>query len=621
MNSKTLDEVQKKIFGQRSEKLTPLEIHQLFQLPITPEFNLIFYRALQRNAIDPDISLLQIIPKAKTRDYLIPLSLCLRFGADINMYVNAPKLGIIHILGYVYSILGTLLHSETSYDENILNTIILLLLAKGSRPSFPIYDNKITRSESDKNLPETVKLSIDHLPEPSTPSLTVLEWLNIQGYSTILTRINIGDSSDLQKYIDDQSLTVLSILLDNPGIMKRPYDSKDMILAIKSFSTTSFNKIPLPSNKVMMDYKSLTDTVDYFNSTAFDKLIKQGQLPSYILTNKILIMMRDHKNQNKLITVQELERMLLTSISVGTQLDNDQLNIISVMGRDVLDSVTKEYEQPYWKKICKSSNQTKEVPESLLRLAIALNIDHTMSQAGICDSINTLSKADKEALKQAAIKRQQMRLASDLGTMNEFLAGTTPALVCRNKSLLPNDPFDYNDIDIAYYRDDQGAIWCFGSDSFSSVLESGINPYNSTALPESFKEQLRYQIDILDRLGVNASRGSIGIYASKTPTTFSKALDTFNNKDIITEENSRHALEIFIQIAIANGINSDIIKNLSKENMSHGLRSMGFDIDLTSLSTSHALVTTARIIDYLNKTDPNIIRRFFETLHATADKF
>lgn len=621
MNNKSLDEVQKKIFGQRSEKLTPLEINQLFQLPITPEFNLIFYRALQRNAIDPDISLLQAIPRAKTRDYLIPIALCLRFGADTNMYVNAPKLGIIHILGYIYNILGSPIHSETSFDENILNTIILLFLAKGSRPSFPIYDKKSKNEESDKIqlLPENVKVSIDHLPEPSTPSLTVLEWLSNQGYSSILTRINIGDPSDLQKYVDEQSLTILSILLDTPIIMKRTYESKDMIIAIKAFSTTSIDKIPPPSNKVMMDYKSLIDSVDHFNSTAFDKLIKQGQLPSYILINKILIMMRDYKNRP--IIVQELERMLLTSISVGTQLDNDQLNIISVMGRDILDSVTKEYEQPYWKKICKSSNQSGQVPESLLRLAIALNIDHTMSQAGICDTINTLSKADKEALKEAAIKRQQMRMASDLGTMNEFLTGTIPSLVCRNKSLLPNDPFDYNDIDIAYYRDDQGAIWCFGSDSFASVLESGINPYNSTVLPNSFKEQLRYQISFLDKLGVNASRGSIGLYASKTPTTFSKALDTFNNKDIITEENSKHALDIFNQTAIANGINLDIIRNLSKENMTHGLQSIGYDVNLSPLSTSHALVTTARVIEYLNRTDPELTRRFFETLHATADKY
>src|SRR5688500_5443220 len=74
-----LNEVQKKIYGQRNEKLTPVEINRLFQVPVTPEFNLTIYRALQRNALNPDITLLQAIPRAITKEYLIPIALCLRF--------------------------------------------------------------------------------------------------------------------------------------------------------------------------------------------------------------------------------------------------------------------------------------------------------------------------------------------------------------------------------------------------------------------------------------------------------------------------------------------------------------------------------------------------------------
>src|SRR3972149_7029910 len=542
-----LIEVQKKIFGQRNEKLTPVEINRLFQSPITPEFNLILYRALQRNAIDPDVTILQAIPRAKSREYLIPIALCLRFGVDANMYVDAPKIGTVHILGYIYSTLGGDRFSDVNAaDENILNTIVLMLMAEGSRPSLPMYDRKAGKIRSDGDIPAS--------------SLTVAEWLSDQGYSTILDRISIGDASELQKYVDKESLTILSILLDMPVLAGREYEDRDLLLATRAFSPITFDKIPTPKVMVMMDYKSLDDAVTYLNSDAFDKLLKRGQMPSYLLINKILIGMKVYRNVGRVIAVQELERVLLSSVSIGTQLDQDQLSIISIMGPDVLSTVTREYEQPYWRKICKAPNANSITPEPLRRLAISLNIDPTMTKTAICESISNLSRSDKESLKDAARKRQQLRLAADMGTMNEFLGGMVPNLVCRNKSLLPHDPSDYNDIDIAYYRDDQGAVWCFPSDSFATILESGMNPYNSTLLPESFKDQLQYQIMVLKRLGVDASRGEIGIYSSRIPTTFTSSIESLTAKDIITEKTSEQALDAFIQMAGRNGISPETIR-------------------------------------------------------------
>ncbi|CAH6418155.1 Hypothetical protein HVR_LOCUS30 [uncultured virus] len=599
-----LVELQKRILGQRSTPLTPVELNQLFRSPITPEFNLVLCRALQRNAISPDVTILQAIPQARTREYLIPIALCLRFGADANMYVNDPKLGTIHILGYTYTRLGGdrfANDGDIIADENVLNTIVTMLVAEGSRPTLPMYDRKAGRIKAEGEIEST--------------SLSVAEWLNDKGYNTILDRINIGDSSEFQKVFDADSLANISILLDMPNLMKRPYETRDMLLAIRSFSPISFDRIPTPDTMVGMDYKSLDDAVTYLNSSSFDKLVKRGQLPSYVLINKILVGMRVYKDRGHIIPVQELEKMLLSSIAVGTQLDQDQLAIVSVMGRDILTSVNKEYDQPYWRKICMAPGGNGDTPEPLRRLAISLNIDPTMSKAAICDTINNLSKADKDALKDAARRRQQLRLAADMGTINEFLGGKIPNLVCRNKGLLPHDPLDYNDVDLAYYRDDQGAIWCFGSESFASVLESGINPYNGTVLPNSFKAQLKDQIDALKRLGVDASGGEIGIYSSRIPTTFDKSVDSLSSKDVVTEKTSEQALDSFIQLANRNGISTETIRQLSKERMTDALRSVGYNVNLAPLSTSHALVTTSRIVEYLNRTDPNSVKAFFASLN------
>jgi len=619
-NSQTesmLIEVQKKMFGQRSEKLTPIEINRLFQSPITPEFNLTIYRALQRKVIDPDIAILQAIPRATTREYLIPIALCLRYGADANMYVDAPKLGTIHILGYVYNILGGDRFKNTTdvADESVLNTIILMLVAEGSRSSLPMYDKRAgkIRTIDDRDI---------------SSSLSVTEWLNDQGYNTILNRVNIGDSSELQKFVDKDSLSILSILLDKSVLMGRDYEARDMFLAIRAYSLVSIDKIPTPDTIIMLDYKSLDDAVNHLNAAAFDKLIKRGQIPSYILINKIIIGMKTYRNTGRIIVVQELEQMLLISVSVGVQLDQDQLSIISSMGQDVLTSVSREYEQPYWRKICKASTDSdtkfsniSHSPNQLRRLAISLNIDPNMSKTALCDTINILSKADKEALKEAARKRQQLRISADMGTTNDFLGGKIPNLVCRNKTLLPHDPYDYNDIDIAYYRDDQGTVWCFTSDAFTNILETGINPYNSTVLPDTFKEQLRYRINLLKRLGIDANRGEVGVYATRlasTPVTFSSSIDSLTNKDMINEKSSEQALDLFVQLASRNGISSETIKSLTKENMMNALRSVNYDINLTQLSTSHALITTARIVEYMNYTNPDNVKIFFSSLGVNS---
>lgn len=590
-----LNEVQKKIYAQRTEALTPIEINKLFKLPVTPEFNLIIYRGLQRGALNPDIAILQAIPRAQTKDYLISIALCLRFGADANMYVDAPKLGTVHILGYVYDILGTMIG-----NEDILNTIVLMLIIKGSRPSMPMFDRNAG------------KIQVERKASYSSSSPSVIEWLNSQGYNTILDRIHVGDVSELHRIVDKNSLAILSILLDMPIITDRQYEPPDMLLAIRTFSNIVFDDIPLPTGKVMMDFKSLDDAVTYLNSNAYQKLLSKGQMPSYILINKILINMREYRNANQTIALQELENMLLSSISLGSELDRDQLSIISTMGQDILEAVMKEYEQPYWRKICKSSNHNIEIPESLRRLAISLNIDPSLSQTTICDKITTLSKADKEALKEAARRRQQLRMNSELGHVNDFLHDKIPNLVCRNKALLPQDPLDYNDLDLAYYRDEQGAVWCFGSDSFSSLLEDRVNPYNSTILPPYFIEELRYRIDALRRLGIYADE--VGIYASKIPITFSSALDDLNIKDTIGEKSSEQALNIFIRLASRSNISANTIRSLTKETMMQALNSIGYNVNLIPLSTSHALITTARVIDYINRIDPDLVIVFFNSL-------
>lgn len=594
------NEIQKKLFGQRKNDITPLEINKLFNEPLSAETNLLLYKSLEQKILPVDLTILQIIPHAKTRDYLIPIAFCLRFGADSNMYVKVPNLGTMHILGYIYVLL-----SKNSLEPDILDIIVLMFVMKGSLSSNPIYDKNAGKIHSGS--PDQLKIL-----ESARSSETTLQWINEHGYSTILNKIKTR--SDIYNIINKDSLTSLAILLNTPDFIGRPYESKDIFLAIKAFSFDSLKKIPTPTTMKIMDYRSLQESVLDLNYNAYEDLLKRGQHPSYLLINKILILMKSYKSLNHILPFQELERMLILSISLGTQLDKDQLQLISFMGQDLLESVRKEYEQPYWRKICKGSD-TIEVPESLRRLALSLNIDHTVGKKSVCDAIENLSKADKELLKEAARKRQQARISSDLSSTNEFLNEKVPVLSCRNKSLLSKDPFEYNDLDIAYYKDEQNLVWCFTSDTFENLKETGINPYNFSPLPESFKLQIDYQIKSLKSLGINADKGEFGIYSSHTPLTFSESIDSLSVKDAVSETESERFLLYFIQIASKNNISADTIKNLSTSRMINAFNSINYDIDLQPLTNSHALITTARIIYFLNKTDPNLVTTFFNSIN------
>lgn len=599
-----LNEVQKKVYGKRTEELTPSEVYHMFGESIDPEFNLILYRALERKAMNPDVAILQAIPRSVTNEYLTSIALCLRFGANPNMYVNAPKLGNIHLLGYIYYVLGGNRLTTVVADPSVLNTIVLMCVIKGARPSLPIFDSNAGKIRSEVSMSD------------GTSSISVIEWLNDQGYPHILEQVNVSDPNELQKSVAPDSLTQLAIYLDMPTLASRPFESRDMINAIRTHSHSTFERIPVLDVVVMMDFKSLDEAVIDLNATAYTGLLAKGQSPSYLLVNRILIDMKYFKDQGGIIALKELEYMLIQSVNTGTPLDLDQRTILATLGPDIVDVVSKSYGVPYWLKVCKNPHSASRTPAELRNLATALNLDPSMSKAALCDNISTLAKVDKDALKEAAKRRQQMRMIADLGTMNEFLNGKTPNLTCRNRSSFTHDPLEYNDIDIAYYRDDQGAVWCFPSDTFAALVETGVNPYNQTVLPDSFVDQLKYQLNVLQLLGVQAGQGEVGVYLSKTPATFISAIDSLTSPDTITEKTSAQAVQEFISRGSQNGISPQTLRAATKDQMMAALRTINYDVNLAPLTSSHALITTARAMNHVARTDAGSMKTFFDSLSS-----
>ena len=80
------------------KNLSIVEVNHLFNKPVTPEFNYILKEAIERKLIDPDDAFIQLIPRVKTLEYLIPIAICVRnHQFNPNLYINVQNVGVIHI--------------------------------------------------------------------------------------------------------------------------------------------------------------------------------------------------------------------------------------------------------------------------------------------------------------------------------------------------------------------------------------------------------------------------------------------------------------------------------------------------------------------------------------------
>lgn len=561
------DEIQKKIYGQRQQQLTPLEINQLFQSDITNEFNMILYRGLQTESLDPDVALLQAILAANDRKYFIPIAMCLRFGADPNMYVES-KLGNIHIIGYLYEV------TDLPKDDEIINTILVMLLAKGARSNMRIFDQ-------------------------SSEKATVLQWISNQDYTSILPDINSNDPTLLSEQIGEDSAALLAIILDDPRFKGREFVADDFELAIYSFSTEVIKFIPIPNIIIMLDYKSLDVAIDAFNYDAYYYLITQDQFPSYLLLSKIIIAMREYLKYGKVLAYQELERMLLLSVAYGAQLDQELLTVISTISNNLFVAVRDEYNRPYWQKACRSPQNT--ISPKLQDLVNQLNIQKS-SKAGICESLEEISKTDKDALIRAARERQRERLASQLNNPAYYMNNQAPMPTCRNRRMLQADPLDYGDLDLVVYNDDQNVTWCFSSDMFRSLLENKVNPYTGVPLPAALLQQIKFQLDTLDKMGY-----AVAI----TPKTYQDALNDMMAPDTLNNRSSEESIYNMVLIGAKYGVDVTVISTLTKERVNQALRAIDFTVELDLLSNTHALIIASKVLSVV---DEGKQRRFFEVI-------
>lgn len=591
----SIQEMGLRILGQQTEEFTIQQISSWFNEAPTPEFNYSLFQCLRFESANPSkdlgynfasIVLLQLISKPRDKTYVLAVALSLRFGASPNLYIQEKSELPTHILGYIFK------KANSNSDKFALNDIVSLLVLKGARSTDPIFDKN-----SGKIRKET---------EISSDNVSVLEWLEGQGYKTILSKINI---SNLRESYDDKSLTYLAILLDRIDFLPEELTGNDMNECVRKLTLSCVDKCPVSDRISGIDNVNLIVALNTLHADAFTDLLNRGMTPSYLMINEILSRMSVYRTKNYLLPFGSLREMMLNSIDIGIVLDKNQADMVSILGEEFKNEVEQRYQVPYWKKICKSTNE--EVPENLKSLAFSLNIDSSLGRKAVCSNLDNIVSSDTKALKEANITRQQTKMSSELSSPKDYISGTPPELTCSNAALLNNNPFEYTDNNVAYYKDQQNKIWCFPSENFEYLLEKKVNPNTQVRLPDSFIEQVKYKSDILKKNGINVKRGEFNNFK-----TYSQAIDDLQTADKISENSGRESLDQFIVLAENNNVSMKLVNKLTTERMIAAFNYIGYRVNLSGLDTQHALITTSHIINKLQKMKSVLVGRFFSFLRG-----
>jgi len=546
-----LRDLQKIILGKRTEPLSVVEIRNLFSYPTTPESILYIITALNQECIDPNTTLVQAIANATKKEDLISISLALRYNADCNLYVSAPNIGDIHILGYVYLVL-----SKRSVP--LLNAVVIMLMVMGSDYNRLIFDSEGGAVKDEYSLVEPVK------------GQTVLDWLEDQGYNTIIPQIKGQNYSD----VEPSFMTTIATFLDKDNLLVVTPDPEEIIGSHSVDILANKNNDIEPSLGLKLARK-------YLNLTAYELFTDLGGNVSYAEVNDMILSIKYYKNIGDFISMSQAREMLLYSISRGVLLDKDQIELIGQISERLLCKIGYVYFQPYWIKACSISNG--KASDKLKLLAYQLNLDPEVPKDTLCHRIKSIAKADPDMVKQFTITRQKMRIRSDVSFINQFDNYALPSdIKCNNRSLIKANLYDLPDKDIGYYRDNTNALWCFTSNNFAKMVEKKINPYTNEEFPSWFVSEIE------DKIAFITTYRDI----DKDPKPISYAVDLLRTPDIPDNQISDRYVELFEELMQQNDIAEWNIEKLSESDMSEILSDVfAVDTDLSDLTRPHAVKT------------------------------
>lgn len=445
---------------------------------------------LKNNFTNINDTLSIVISKIKTEIDLAVICVCIKNGADPNTYLDVKDLGPAHVLVYAYTILSKELFEMLYY-------LMVLMGANVNLPAFKI-EQKVFG-----------ELDVSSYKKSSIIIESVYDWLlNRDLHLKRLPSEIIGHiiSSDF----DPHKREILSVYLDEEELLKGAhhhhhhhyYWTTDMIPYLLCVRNPNWKKIKLP-NELSLTEKSefLKIAVNSTFSQLVSNMLEMGYRPTYIdFAFWIAHYKQLHTIDSEKFLISECEKMFLSLANVGYQMDLYCIDEIGSISPEFRVKLIDEYNKPLWRKVC--SQNDEYIPDDLRNVSIYLGIPSESHKKDFCTAIERLTMSDLQTLLKANRKRNSETIASKINFLSDYFTETHRCVTCDNFTSFKDNPLDYSEKMLAYYRSSDQKIWCFLSKDFERLIQSGINPSNNEKLPFEFLQQIQSKINVLKHFGI-----------------------------------------------------------------------------------------------------------------------
>lgn len=512
------------------EHFTPSKIDHIIADCVTTEDEQkstrigLFEQMIVTKMIDANDALPIVVKEVKKPTDIGMMIICLRHGANPNLYVDVKGLGTAHILTYAFSV-------HYTNNRSLFEIIYGILLLKGSSTMSTSYQEDF----NPYGIISEIKLEC------------VYEWI-VNNSKGVFKLPSVA--SEFLTYVKSNNCKtpeIYAIFLNDTTICKWEPDMIQYLLYSRNPNWKGLNVID----------KDPTYLKIGFNATFADiviAMLDDGLRPSYV---DFSFWVGHYKTICSYgidddYLIGECERMFIELVKRGFQIDLYYLDEIGSINPQFRTILLDEYQRPLYSKVC-SYRDDQYIPDEIKNIALYLGVPEGYNKDTFCNSIEHITSAELDSILKANQKRNMQSIGSRLNFLTDFINSSGMGM-CDNRSDFGENPLDYPGNLLAYYKDNSNKTWCFLSRDFEKLLHSKINPSTKVDLPVEFLKRLAVQTETLKFFNVPLSE----------PKTISKLLTELRKPEVPTNTKTNEIVNRIKNLFENKGMSEDYIINKMK---------------------------------------------------------
>jgi hypothetical protein len=509
-------------------------------------------QAVSRRHIDSQMYLGQALVNLREGKDLYHIGLALRLGANANKAIEiseySPAMHPVVIVSIEF------IKGDLPYE--VFVDAFNILLQFGANTLYPSFDY-----HGDLDMHYISEMECD---EEATPNINVEEWMMQNELKPVYFDMNVQPEPQ-KSYL--AAILDAPYLFDTSEMEESEYlqvDLPDMLFLMKCLSYKILQRSPIDAHHfISLENKGIRDTVRCMNPQAYRILASRGFETTYFSVNRACYL---YQNSAGMVSKMLYRDIISEMIRTGHTLTLDQLYLI----KEEEEYFRGLYEIEKWRKL---ASKPEHNFNELRKIAFELNLDYNSDVSHLIQSFERIDQNSADDILKMLKERQCKRL-------RDSLALGQPDCECPDTA--------YADARVVFYMEN-GRVYSFNSDLYSSLLQSGLNPYTRQALPINVIEQIRSNLSILKTTGYRLD--------ADTATEVSK----FKEVDRITDDEDKYILSTVESASRLRGIPSlQLPLGLMMLVMSY----ISLDVDyMPNIEPEHQLHVFARSIYEYTKTN------------------